>query len=74
MIETFEKISYTKSLISCCDIAISPKDTLVIKFDQEIWDLESANQIAKHIMQLYPNNKIITIFNGIELGVIHNED
>ena len=74
MVKAFEKVSYTKSTISCCDIALSPKDTLVIKFDQEFWDLESANQIAKSIMQLYPNNKIITIFNGMELGVIYNED
>lgn len=74
MVKAFEKVSYTKSAISCCDITLSPKDTLVIKFDQEFWDLESANQIAKNITQLYPNNKIITIFNGMELGVIYNED
>lgn len=72
MIESFEKVNNCS--IEYFELNLSPKDTLVIKFDQDIWDLESANQIAKHITQLYPNNNVMTIFKGIELGVIHNGD
>lgn len=71
MIESFDKIPVNQVQIT--DITLNKGDTLVLKFDQDIWDLHEANQIANHIMTTYPNNNILTIFNGIELGVIHHE-
>lgn len=72
MIESFDKIPVSQAQIT--DITLNKGDTLVLKFDQDIWDLNEANQIANHIMTIYPNNNILIIFNGIELGVIHNVD
>lgn len=72
MIESFDKVKLMNPSISCCELTLLPTDTLVIQFDQDIWDLEEANQIIKHITKLYPKNNIMTIFKGIELGVIHN--
>lgn len=71
MIESFDKIPVNQVQIT--DITLNKGDTLVLKFNQDIWDLHEANQIANHIMTAYPNNNILTIFNGIELGVIHHE-
>lgn len=74
MIESFEKIKVSKHALSCCELTLLPTDTLVVKFDQDIWDLDEANQIFQHIAQLYPKTKIMAIYKGIELGVIHNVD
>lgn len=74
MIESFEKIKTSNFSISYFELTLLPKDTLVIKFDQDIWDLESASQISQHIRKAYPNNNIMVIFKGMELGVIHNVD
>lgn len=74
MIESFEKIKVSNSSISCFELTLLPKDTLVVKFDQDIWDVCTASQIAEHIKKLYPENNIMAIFKGMELGVIHNVD
>lgn len=73
MIESFEKIQTNKSIF-CTELSLRQNDTLVVKFDQDIWDLNSASEIVQQITKAYPQNSILTIFNGIELGVIHNED
>lgn len=74
MIESFNKIEINNNSISCFELTLMPKDTLVLKFDQEIWDINEANKIASYMMKLFPENKIMVIFNGIKLGVIHNVD
>ena len=73
MIESFDKVQLSNSIF-CSELTILPKDTLVIQFDQDVWDLDSANQIASHLIKNFPNNNIITIFKGMELGVIHHEN
>lgn len=74
MIESFEKIKVSNSSISYFELTLLPKDTLVVKFDQDIWDIDSASQIVEHIKKIYPENNIMAIFKGMELGVIHNVD
>lgn len=74
LIESFEKIKVSNSSISYFELTLLPKDTLVVKFDQDIWDIDSASQIIECIKKLYPENNIMAIFKGMELGVIHNVD
>lgn len=73
MIESFEKIRMN-NFIFCAELSLRQSDTLVIKFDQDTWDLDTASEIVQQIAKAYPQNNILTIFNGMELGVIHNED
>lgn len=73
MIESFEKIQMN-NFIFCTELSLRQSDTLVIKFDQDTWDLDTASEIVQQIAKAYPQNNILTIFNGMELGVIHNED
>lgn len=73
LIESFEKIQMN-NFIFCAELSLRQNDTLVIKFDQDTWDLETASEIIQQIAKAYPRNNILTIFNGMELGVIHNED
>ena len=76
MIESFDKIKILQSskIVEGLELNLKKKDTLVIKFDQEIWNLEEASQFLEIIKKTMPDISILTIFNGIELGVIHYED
>lgn len=75
MIESFDSIPINRIQIDkITDMTLNKGDTLVLKFDQDIWDLNEATQMANVIMKAYPNNNILAIFNGMELGVIHHEN
>ena len=70
-----EKIDYktkTPTLFTIPELTLRQNDTLVLEFDQDIWDLDKAEQIIKVISKIYPKNKIIVLFEGIKIGVIHN--
>lgn len=71
MIEAFDKIPISDKVL---DLNLKSNDTLVVKINQDIWDIEEAHKLVKLIAQNFPKNNIITVFNGVELGVIHNED
>ena len=45
-------------------------DTIVIKVDNNQWNISDAESIVKLIRQSFPLNKIIVIPNGIQIGVI----
>ena len=76
MIEGFDKIKILQSskIVEGLELNLKKKDTLVIKFDQEIWNLEETSQFLEMIKKTMPDISILAIFNGIELGVIHYED
>lgn len=75
MIKSFDSIPINRIQIDkITDMTLNKGDTLVLKFDQDIWELNEATQMANIIMKAYPNNNIITIFKGMELGVIHHEN
>lgn len=76
MIESFDKIKILQSskMVEGLELNLKKKDTLVIKFNQEIWDLEEASQFLEMIKKAMPDISVLAIFNGIELGVIHYED
>ena len=77
MVEGFDKIKMLQSskIIEGLELNLKKKDTLVIKFDQEIWNLEDASQFLERFKKIMPADiSILTIFDGIELGVMHYED
>ena len=68
MIKSFEDIQQNQIL------TLKPGDILTIKIDNDIWDLDSANQILEQMITAIPEGvNIMTYFNGIEIGVIKNE-
>ena len=67
MVKSFEDIQQNQIL------TLKPGDILTIKIDNDIWDLDSANQILEQMITAIPEGvNIMTYFNGIEIGVIKN--
>lgn len=49
-------------------------DTIVIQFDQDIFDIDEAQQLLKVFQSNFPENDIIATFKGQEIkGVIKDE-
>ena len=68
MVKSFEDIQQNQIL------TLKPGDIFTIKIDNDIWDLDSANQILEQMITVIPEGvNIMTYFNGIEIGVIKNE-
>ena len=68
MVKSFEDIEQNQIL------TLKPGDILTIKIDNDIWDLDSANQILEQMITAIPEGvNVMTYFNGIEIGVIKNE-
>ena len=68
MVKSFEDIQQNQIL------TLKPGDILTIKIDNDIWDLDNANQILEQMMTAIPEGvNVMTYFNGIEIGVIKNE-
>ena len=68
MVKSFEDIQQNQIL------TLKPGDIFTIKIDNDIWDLDSANQILEQMITAIPEGvNIMTYFNGIEIGVIKNE-
>ena len=70
MIQSFEVIEI-QNFYKIPEITLSKNDTLVIKINQDEWDFKEASQLLSTLKNNFPNNKVIAIFNGMELGVIH---
>ena len=71
MIEKIDSISNSTKLNS---INLSKGDILTVTFDQDIWTLDEASSFAKCITEMFPNNSVICLFKGMELGVIKNDN
>lgn len=52
-------------IISKLDIKDS--DTIIVTIDTDKWDLDEAYHISKLMFNFFPNNKVITTFNGVEI-------
>ena len=56
------------------ELTINKGSTIVLQFDQDIWDLDEARQLAKVWQDAYPNNPIIVTFKGMEIkGVLNGK-
>ena len=68
MIKSFEDIQQNQIL------TLKPGDILTIKINNDIWDLDAAQNIIEHMLTAIPKDvTVMTLFNGIEIGVIKNE-
>lgn len=73
MVHSFIADSFKKG-ISCTTLSISDEDIIVFKFDQEIFDRYEVSNFLKEYQQAFPNNKIVIIFNGIDIVNIIKEE
>ena len=56
------------------ELTINRDSTIVLQFDQDIWDLDEAQQLAKVWQDTYPNNSIMVTFKGMEIkGVLNGK-
>lgn len=74
MVEKIDCKTKTPTLFTIPELTLRQNDTLVLEFDQDIWDLDVTGQIMKEISKIYPKNKIMVLFKGMKIGVIHNVD
>ena len=58
------------------NLTLKEGDTLVATFDIEkepTKDIEVCSQIVKYLSETFPHNKVMGMFNGVELSVIREE-
>lgn len=55
------------------ELIINRGSTIVLQFDQDIWDLDEAQQLAKVWQDVYPHNQIMVTFKGMEIKGVLNE-
>lgn len=56
------------------ELTINRDSTIVLQFDQDIWNLDEAQQLAKVWQDAYPNNPIMVTFKGMEIkGVLNGK-
>ena len=55
------------------ELTINRDSTIVLQFDQDIWDLDEAQQLAKVWQDAYPHNPIMITFKGMEIKGVLNE-
>ena len=69
-----QKIGYeSKGNYQPFELTINRDSTIVLQFDQDIWDLDEAQQLAKVWQDAYPHNPIMVIFKGMEIKGVLNE-
>lgn len=54
-------------------LTINRGDTIVLQFDQDVWGLNEAQQLAKVWQDAYPHNQIMVTFKGMEIKGVLNE-
>ena len=54
------------------ELTINRGSTIVLQFDQDIWDLDEAQQLVKVWQDAYPHNQIMVTFKGMEIKGVLN--
>lgn len=74
MVEKINEVEMEVTIIpklkACNLISLSSGDTIVIQIDDEKWDLDNAQEFYKLFEKNFPNNNIMVMFKGIDIGVI----
>ena len=65
---------FSEKCISCTTLSISKGDTIVFKFDQDIFNMREVSNFLEEYQQVFPNNKIVVTFNGIDIVNIIKEE
>ena len=55
------------------ELTINRGSTIVLQFDQDIWDFDEARQLAKVWQDAYPHNPVMITFKGMEIKGVLNE-
>ena len=72
MVNSF--IADSEKGISYTTLSISKGDTIVFKFDQDIFNMREVSNFLEEYQQVFPNNKIVVTFNGIDIVNIIKEE
>ena len=70
-----KEIEYTiiPKLTEWNEIILNPGDTLIMLWDFEEFDADDLNQFHKIVSKAFPDNQVLFIPKGTEIGVIKNE-
>ena len=74
MVQKIEEIIFSDDYdIKQTQLSIDKGDTIILKVDQEKIEFDIAVQCVKQIANLYPDNPILMLFDGITIEVIRNK-
>ena len=74
MVQKIEEIISSDNYdIKQTQLSIDKGDTIILKVDQEKIEFDIAAQCVKQIANLYPDNPILMLFDGITIEVIRNK-
>ena len=74
MVQKIEEIIFSDNYgIKQTQLSIDKGDTIILKVDQEKIEFDIAAQCVKQMANLYPDNPILMLFDGITIEVIRNE-
>ena len=74
MVQKIEEIIFPDNYdIKQTQHSIDKGDTIILKVDQEKIEFDIAAQCVKQMANLYPDNPILMLFDGITIEVIRNE-
>lgn len=74
MIQKIEEIISSDNYdIKQTQLSIDKGDTIILKVDQEKIDFDIAAQCVKQIANLYPDNPMLILFDGMTIEVIRNK-
>lgn len=71
MVQSFDKEEFIFLSPNIASISLKDGDTIVLRVDNEIWDLDVISQFHENISNCFPKNNVLTILNGMEIGVIN---
>ena len=74
MVQKIEEIIFPDNYdIKQTQLSVDKGDTIILKVDQEKIEFDIAAQCVKQMANLYPDNPILMLFDGITIEVIRNE-
>lgn len=76
MVQKIEEIIFSDNYdIKQTQLSIDKGDTIILKVDQEKidFDFDTAAQCAKQIANLYPDNPMLILLDGMTIEVIRNK-
>ena len=74
MVQKIEEIIFPDNYdIKQTQLSIDKGDTIILKVDQEKIEFDIAAQCVKQMANLYPDNPILILFDGITIEVIRNK-
>ena len=67
------EVSIIPKLKNFNEVSIQDGDTLIAFVDTEKFTIDNSQQILHVLKETFPKATICCLFNGIEIGVIHND-